>query len=101
MQKNRRFTTKVIVYAAVFAALAAVLGQLLAGLGLWYCVRTGVSQVSGMMPYLSALTLAILSVVHLTASMTAGVWTVRALEKQIFPTAGRFVDLQMDEEVEA
>ena len=30
MQKNRRFTTKVIVYAAVFAALAAVLGQLLA-----------------------------------------------------------------------
>jgi hypothetical protein len=31
--------------------------------------------------------------------MTAAVWTVRALEKQVYPVAGRFVDLQMDEEV--
>ena len=30
MQKNAKFTTKVIVYCALFAALAAVLGQLLA-----------------------------------------------------------------------
>ena len=81
--------------------LFTVLGQLIAGAALWVCKEKSVEMVTQMLPYLSTLTFAALSVVHLAASMTAAMWTVRALEKQIYPVAGRFVDLQMDEEVTA
>ena len=80
-------------------ALFTLLGQLLAGAALWGCKAKSVEMVTRILPYLPPLTLAALSAVHLAAAMTAAVWTVRALEKQVYPVAGRFVDLQMDEEV--
>ena len=79
--------------------LFTVLGQLLAGMALWICNAKGIEMVTRMLPYLPPVTLAVLSAVHLAAAMTAAAWTVRILEKQVYPTAGRFVDLQMDEEV--
>ena len=79
--------------------LFTALGQLLAGLALWGCKGRGIEMVTRMLPYLPPMTLAALSAVHLAAAMTAAVWTVRTLEKQVYPVAERFVDLQMDEEV--
>lgn len=79
--------------------LFTVLGQLLAGAALLVCKEKAVEMVTRMLPYLPPMTLAALSVVHLAAAMTAAVWTVRTLEKQVYPVAERFVDLQMDEEV--
>ena len=76
-----------------------VLGQLLAALGLWYCLEKEIPQLTQIMVYLPAVTLAALSALHLATSMTAGLWTVRAMEKQVYPTDGGFMDLQMDEEV--
>ena len=78
-----------------------VLGQMLAGIALWACVEAGIEKVTQMMPYLPPVTLAALSAVHFAAALTAAFWTVRSLQKQVYPVAGRFVDLQMDEEVTA
>lgn len=79
--------------------LFTVLGQIIAGAALWICNEKAIEMVTQILPYLPPLTLAALSAVHLAAAMTAAHWTIRALEKQVYPVAGRFVDLQMDEEV--
>jgi hypothetical protein len=79
--------------------LFTVLGQLFAGAALWLCNENSVEMVTRMLPYLPPMTLAALSAVHLAAAMTAAAWTIRTLEKQVYPVAERFVDLQMDEEV--
>ena len=81
--------------------LFTVLGQGIAGVALCACVQTNIEKVTQMLPYLPPLTMTALSVVHIAASMTAAFWTIHALQKQVYPVAGRFVDLQMDEEVTA
>lgn len=79
--------------------LFTVLGQLLAGFALWFCWNGNIRQVVDIMRYLRPSHLAALSVVHLLAAVTAAFWSARGLQKQVYPVAGRFVDLQMDEEV--
>ena len=81
--------------------LFTALGQLLAGGALWACRAGGVAMVTRVLPYLPPLTMAVLSAVHLAAAMTAAWWTVRTLEKQVYPVSERFADLPMDEEVTA
>ena len=80
--------------------LFTTLGQLITAALLLYCWKAGIDQVVRILRYLPPMQLAILSTVHLAAAMTAAFWSVRALQKQIYPVADRFVDLQMDEEVE-
>ena len=82
-------------------ALFTALGQLLAAIALLLCKTRGIEMVTRMLPYLPPVTLVALSAVHLAAAMTAAAWIIRALEKQVYPVAGRFVDLPMDEEVTA
>jgi hypothetical protein len=82
-------------------AFFAVIGQLLTAVALFVCYCGGVERVREVLIYLPAAQLAALSVLHLAVSAVAGFWTVHALQKQIYPVAGRFVDLQMDEEVSA
>lgn len=82
-------------------AFFAVIGQLLTAVALFACYCGGVERVREVLIYLPAAQLAALSVLHLAVSAVAGFWTVHALQKQIYPVAGRFVDLQMDEEVSA
>jgi hypothetical protein len=79
--------------------LFTALGQLITAGALWYCWEAGIDQVVRILRYLPPMQLAILSGLHLGAAMTAAFWTVRALQKQIYPVADRFVDLKMDEEV--
>ena len=66
---------------------------------MWYCWETKIEMVARLLRYLPPMNLAVLSCVHLAASMTAAFWSVRGLQKQIYPVAERFVDLQIDEEV--
>lgn len=79
--------------------LFTVLGQLLTGAILWYCWEANIEKVVQLLRYLPPTHLAALSALHLVAAMTAACWSVRALQKQIYPVADRFVDLQLDEEV--
>lgn len=79
--------------------LFTALGQLITAAVLWYCWEKDVQQVAELLRYLMPLHLAALSALHLAAAMTAAFWSVRALQKQVYPVADRFVDLQMDEEV--
>ena len=76
-----------------------LLGQLLAGLGIYLCWREQIERVVQILRYMLPIHLVSLCVLHLSAAMIAALWTVRSLEKQVYPVAGRFVDLQMDEEV--
>ena len=80
-------------------ALFTALGQLIAAIALLLCKARGIEMVTRMLPYLPPVTLVVLSAVHLCAALTAAAWTIRTLEKQVYPVAGRFVDLAMDEEV--
>lgn len=76
-----------------------LLGQLLAGLGIYLCWQEQIERVVQILRYMLPIHLVSLCVLHLSAAMIAALWTVRSLEKQVYPVAGRFVDLQMDEEV--
>ena len=80
-------------------ALFTVLGQLLGGGVLYLCSRLGVRRIVEVMKYLPPSYLAVLSAVHVLAALVAALWVQRVLVRQIYPAAGRFSDLQMDEEV--
>ncbi len=79
--------------------LFTFMGQMITGAAMWYCWETKIEMVARLLRYLPPMNLAVLSCVHLAASMTAAFWSVRGLQKQIYPVAERFVDLQIDEEV--
>lgn len=79
--------------------LFTILGQLITAAVLCYCWEANVEKVVRLLRYLPPTNLAALSLLHLAGAMTAAFWSVRALQKQIYPVADRFVDLQMDEEV--
>lgn len=79
--------------------LFTLLGQLIGGIGLLACWAKNVRRVVEILRYLPPNLLAVLSLVHLAAAMAAAFWSVRAVEKQVYPVADRFADLQMDEEV--
>ena len=82
-------------------ALFTVLGQLLGGGGVYLCGHLGLRRIADVLKYLPPAYMAILSAVHMAAALLAALWVQRVLVKQVYPTAGRFADLQMDEEVEA
>ena len=82
--------------------LFTVLGQLLGSGAIYLCADMGVEKIAHTLRYLPPAYIAILSAVHLAAAMFAAWWVIRALEKQVYPLAGRFSDLTIeDEEQEA
>ncbi len=79
--------------------LFTVLGQLLGGGGIYLCSHLGVRRIVEVTKYLPPAYVAVLSAVHILAALVAAMWVQRILRKQVYPTAGRFADLQLDEEV--
>lgn len=78
--------------------LFACLGQLIAGGVLVLCWEMQLERVVRIMRYLTPGYIAVLSLVHLAAVLAAAFWTVRAMEKQVYPVISRYEDLPLDEE---
>lgn len=79
--------------------LFTLLGQLLTAAALAVCWQKNIPQVVSVLRHMLPLYFAGLSALHLAAALAAALWTIGALQKQIYPIADRFVDLQLDEEV--
>lgn len=79
--------------------LFTLLGQLLTAAALAVCWQKNIPQVVSVLRHMLPLYFAGLSALHLSAALAAALWTIAALQKQIYPIADRFVDLQLDEEV--
>jgi hypothetical protein len=79
-----------------------VLGQLVGGAAIWLCGRLGIERIQHILRYLPGKYIALLSGVHLIVSLFAALWVMRALGKQVYPLAGKFGDINLeDEEVAA
>lgn len=76
--------------------LFTILGQLLGGLGIWLCGQAGIERIVELLHYLPPAYVLLLSGVHLAASMLSTVWIIRALGRQVYPLAGKYVDLALD-----
>lgn len=73
--------------------LFSLCGQLL-GLGVIFLGRElEVSQVTHLLHYLPLVWGAALSLLHLCACLATGLWTVKALERQVYPHSGAAPDL--------
>jgi len=79
--------------------LFSLVGQALGAAALYMCRQMQIERVVRILRYLPPVLLVLLSLLHLTASMLAAWWAVSSLRKHVYPAAGRFVDLPMDEEV--
>ena len=77
-----------------------LLGQLLGGSGIWLCGKGGIQRIEQILRYLPPKYILLLSAVHLAASLTAALWVMGALRKQVYPLAGNFSDLNLDTEKE-
>ena len=75
-----------------------VLGQLIGGAGIFLCGRLGIARIADILKYLPAAYVAVLSAVHLVISMLASVWVIRVLGKQVYPLAGKYSDLSLEED---
>ncbi len=77
--------------------LFTLLGQVVGGLAVWLCGCNGVERIEQMLRYLPPANILILSGVHLAASLLAAVLVIRGMEKQVYPLAGKYRDLNMGE----
>lgn len=75
-----------------------LLGQLLGYGAIRLCGEVGVERIVHILHYLPGKYLAILSAVHLSAGLLAALWVMSATVKQVFPLAGKFSDLSLEEE---
>ena len=82
-------------------AAFTLMGQLIGGLGVWLCGLGGVQRIQELLRWLPAPYILLLSGVHLAASLLAALWTVRALARQVYPLAGKYSDLALDDGEEA
>jgi hypothetical protein len=79
-----------------------VLGQLVGSAAIWLCGRLGIERIQHILRYLPGKYIALLSGVHLIVSLFAALWVMHALGKQVYPLAGKFGDINLeDEEVAA
>ena len=74
-----------------------VAGQILGGLGIWICAEAGVKRIHEIMSYLPAKYILILSGVHLAVSVFSTIWIVAALGRQVYPFAGKFEDIALND----
>ena len=84
--------------------LFALGGQLLGGGLIALCAVGGMSQLVHILRYLPLSYRLALCLLHLGLSVITAVWTMKALQKQVFPRSGAQADLDWDaigEEVEA
>ena len=77
-----------------------LLGQLLGGGAVFLCGQLGIERIVHILRYLPAPYILLLSAVHLAASLAATGWVIRALGKQVYPLAGRYTDLNLDDQEE-
>ena len=82
-------------------AAFTLMGQLIGGLGVWLCGLGGVERIQELLRWLPPPYILLLSGDHLAASLLAAVWTVRALTRQVYPLAGKYSDLALDDGREA
>ena len=73
------------------------LGQLLGISGILLCGHLGVERIVNLTKYLYGPYWAVLSLVHLAASLTAGAGIIRTMKNQIYPLSARRSDLSLDE----
>ena len=78
-----------------------VIGQLLGGVAVFICGASGVERIENMLKYLPPSYIIILSAVHLAASLIAGIFILRGIEKHVYPMAAKNRDILIDEETEA
>ncbi len=77
--------------------LLTFMGQIAGLLILFGCRMAGVSQVVGILKYLSLSHVILLCGLHLLTSMITVLWTNSALRRQVFPFARRDMDLEWEE----
>ena len=78
--------------------LLTMVGQIIGLLILFGCRMAGISQVVGILKYLSLPHMLLLCGLHLLTSMITVVWTNGALRRQVFPFARRDMDLEWEVE---
>ena len=75
-----------------------VLGQLIGGGAIWLCGNLGIERIANILKYLPASYVGILSLVHFVICLCATIWVVSALGKQVYPLAGNYTDIRLEEE---
>ena len=78
-----------------------LVGQIAGGAGIWICGTSGIQRIANILKYLPISYVAVLCAVHCVISVLSCLWVIRALGKQVYPLAGRYGDLELEEETEA
>jgi len=73
-----------------------LMGQIVGGVGIWICGNSGIQRIEEILKYLPPKYIALLSGVHLTASLLVALWVMLALKKQVYPLAGKYSDINLD-----
>lgn len=81
--------------------LLTVLGQIMGFGSILLCENRGVTRIVELMRYLPAVQFAVLSVVHLAASVVSALWIAHSLGQQVYPMARREMDMDFEEEESA
>ena len=79
----------------------ALLGQILGGTAIWVCGNSGIERIAHILKYLPVSYVAVLCAVHAVISVLSCLWVIHALGKQVYPLAGKYGDLELEEETEA
>lgn len=96
--KNIGLTGIVAKLSIVWQVIAfTVAGQLLGGLGIWICAQAGVERIAEILSYLPPIYVMLLSGVHFATSALSTVWIIAALKRQVYPFAGKFEDIVLDD----
>lgn len=97
--RNIGLTCKTANYSILWQVLLFTLGGQLVGFaGILICRACRVARIVELMRYLPAVYILLLSGVHLVASLIAGYWIIHALDRQVYPLAGRQTDLALESE---
>lgn len=95
---NIGLTGSVAKLSVVWQVLAfTVAGQLIGGLGIWICAQAGIERIAEILSYLPLIYVLVLSGVHFATSAISTVWIVAALGRQVYPLAGKFEDIVLDD----
>ena len=78
-----------------------LLGQILGGAGIWICGTAGIQRIAHILKYLPVSYVAVLCAVHIVICVLSCLWVIRGLGKQVYPLAGKYGDLELEEETEA
>lgn len=97
--RNIGLTCSTANYSILWQVLLFTLGGQVVGFaGILICRAANVARIVELMRYLPAVYILLLSGVHLAASLIAGYWIIHALDRQVYPLAGRQTDLALETE---